>query len=83
MKKSYLTWNRDLVSDDIIFDDIYTISSGILKLDPKDFRLMDARELMKVKKTLRKPVGKGSGKGSYKGSNKGGRPAPRKSNYKK
>ncbi|GHU98050.1 hypothetical protein FACS1894156_9280 [Bacteroidia bacterium] len=31
MKRAYLLWNKDVVSDDIIFKDIETLSGGVLK----------------------------------------------------
>jgi hypothetical protein len=45
MKKSYLAWNRDTVTDDVILDQLSQMSKGELKLDPNkrllfiDFRL--------------------------------------------
>lgn len=45
MKRSYLAWNRDTVTDDIILDQLSQMSKGELKLDPNkrllfiDFRL--------------------------------------------
>ncbi|MDR1226854.1 MAG: DUF4290 domain-containing protein [Prevotellaceae bacterium] len=38
MKKAYLAWNKDVVSDDIIFKDIEILSSGKLKVNT-DLRL--------------------------------------------
>jgi hypothetical protein len=34
MKKSYLLWNRDSVTDDVIFEQLRELSKGELKLDP-------------------------------------------------
>ncbi|MDR2359137.1 MAG: DUF4290 domain-containing protein [Prevotellaceae bacterium] len=34
MKKQYLTWNKDTVSDDIIFKDIDTLSKGRIHVNP-------------------------------------------------
>ena len=45
MKRSYLAWNRDSVTDDVIFEQLTSMSNGELKLDPNkklnfiDFRL--------------------------------------------
>ena len=45
MKRSYLAWNRDTVTDDVILDQLSQMSKGELKLDPNkrllfiDFRL--------------------------------------------
>ena len=54
MKKSYLIWNRDIVSDEIIFDDIYTISGGEINVD-KNLKLINARDLLKSRKS-KKPT---------------------------
>jgi hypothetical protein len=39
MKKAYLSWNKDVVSDDIIYKDIETLSGGKIKLNADDVRL--------------------------------------------
>jgi hypothetical protein len=45
MKRSYLAWNRDSVTDDVIFEQLSSMSNGELKMDPNkklnfiDFRL--------------------------------------------
>ena len=45
MKRSYLAWNRDSVTDDVIFEQLASMSGNELKLDPNkklnfiDFRL--------------------------------------------
>jgi hypothetical protein len=44
MKKSYLTWNRDSVTDDVIFEQLRELSKGKLKLDP-NARLVQASEI--------------------------------------
>ena len=43
MKKSYLTWNRNLITDQTILDDLEVLSGGKIKLD-KDTKLADARD---------------------------------------
>lgn len=56
MKKSYLTWNREVVSDEIIFEDLEQLSGG--KISVKDgVKLHDSREILaknKRKRTARK-----------------------------
>ncbi len=56
MKKSYLTWNREVVSDEIIFEDLQQLSKG--KISVKDgLKLHDSREILaknKRKRTARK-----------------------------
>lgn len=45
MKKSFLTWNKDAVGDDIIRKDLNTLSSGKLEI-AEDIELSDPKELM-------------------------------------
>jgi hypothetical protein len=50
MKKCYLTWNREVVTDDIIFEDLRTLSDGKLVID-KELKLSDSRDILaKTKK---------------------------------
>lgn len=44
MKKSYLTWNRDSVTDEVIFEQLAELSKGKLKLD-SSIKLRQANEL--------------------------------------
>jgi hypothetical protein len=44
MKKSYVTWNKETISDDIIFRDIEFLSGGKLKI-PADTKLSPAYNL--------------------------------------
>ena len=50
LKKSYLTWNKEVVSDELIFKVINDLSAGKLNIK-KDLRLTDTDELLKNKKT--------------------------------
>ena len=45
MKKSYLTWNREIVSDEIIFQDLRELSKGKISVDG-DLKLNEIRELL-------------------------------------
>jgi len=45
MKKSYLTWNREAVSDEEIFADMKTLSGGVLVVDP-ELKLPETREIL-------------------------------------
>ncbi|MFO7655746.1 MAG: DUF4290 domain-containing protein [Bacteroidales bacterium] len=49
MKKSYLTWNKDVVDDAVIFKDLAILSGGMLHID-ENIRLNDTREIFKNKK---------------------------------
>jgi hypothetical protein len=44
MKKSYVTWNKETVSDDIIFRDIEYLSGGRIRM-PENFKLSPAYNL--------------------------------------
>lgn len=54
MKKSYIIWNRDITSDEIIFEDMYTISGGKINVD-RNLKLANVREIMKNRKS-KKPA---------------------------
>ena len=45
MKRSYLTWNRNQVTDEAIFADLETLSGGKLKVG-NDLTLTDTREIL-------------------------------------
>jgi len=59
MKRSYLAWNRDTVTDDIILEQLSIMSNGELKLDPNkrllfiDFRLKK-QEMQNFNKKVKK-----------------------------
>ncbi len=48
MKKSYLTWNRDSVTDDVIIEQLKELSKGQLKLDPTT-KLVQASDIPVVR----------------------------------
>uniref|UniRef100_UPI003FEDDC59 DUF4290 domain-containing protein n=1 Tax=Phocaeicola sp. TaxID=2773926 RepID=UPI003FEDDC59 len=39
MKKDYITWNKDTVEDQKIYDDIYEMSGGAIRLSDENFHL--------------------------------------------
>lgn len=55
MKKSYLTWNREAVDDQVIVNDFFVLSKGKLKLD-ETFRLEETREILNKGKKKRDKV---------------------------
>jgi hypothetical protein len=57
MKKSYLTWNKDMVEDEKIFDDLKLISRGRLKVR-EDIHLQEVTDIIKIQKKKAK-VGAG------------------------
>jgi hypothetical protein len=60
MKKSYLTWNREAVSDEEIFGDMKTLSGGKLEVNP-DLKLPETREILAKNRPIT-PKKKGGGK---------------------
>lgn len=52
MKKCYLTWNREVVTDEAIFDDLKKLSGGALVV-PADLRLSDSRDILSKNKKKR------------------------------
>jgi len=67
MKKSYITWNRGQVADEVIIKDMKLLSKGRLKMTD-GVRILEVRELIPPVK--RKPVGKPHGKQQSKPFNK-------------
>jgi hypothetical protein len=61
MKKSYLTWNREAVSDEEIFIDLKTLSGGKLEIS-EDLKLPETKEILaksnRKKKTMPERGGK-------------------------
>jgi len=46
MKKSYLTWNRENVSDEQIFSDLRELSGGKINIQAEDFKLSETRDIL-------------------------------------
>ena len=51
MKKNYLSWNKDTVEDEVIFEHLRILSDGKIDLKPGDIELRDADELVRKKKS--------------------------------
>ena len=54
MKKSILTWNRDAVDDQKIFDDLRTLSDGKIDVNEETIRLMESRDIVNTRKSMPK-----------------------------
>jgi hypothetical protein len=52
MKKSYLTWNREVVTDREIFKDLKELSGGKININ-EDLKLNDSREILSKNKRKR------------------------------
>ena len=46
MKKAYLTWNRENVSDEQIFSDLRELSKGKISLQTDNFKLSETRDIL-------------------------------------
>ena len=53
MKKSYLTWNREAVSDEEIFADMKTLSGGKLIADP-ELKLPETKDILAKNRPVQK-----------------------------
>lgn len=60
MKKSYLTWNREAVSNEVILGDLKVLSNNKLELDP-ELELSETRDIL-AKNVPRKKKGGGKKK---------------------
>lgn len=50
MKKCFLTWNKEVVDDRKIFDDLRELSKGKIDISPDTIRLMESRDVLHPKK---------------------------------
>ena len=55
MKKNYLTWNKDTVADDQIFDNIEELSGGKIKVDRESVQLSESKEIITKLKKKKSP----------------------------
>ncbi len=58
MKKSYLTWNREAVTDEAIFADMKTLSGGVLEATP-DLKLPETKDILAKNRPIQKKKGGG------------------------
>jgi len=52
MKKSYLSWNKDAVTDEVIFEHLYELSDGKLNLKQSSESLLKTDDLMRTNKRV-------------------------------
>jgi hypothetical protein len=52
MKKSYLSWNKDTVKDDVIFEHLYELSDGKLNLTQGREELISTTDLLRTNKRI-------------------------------
>ncbi|AYN05045.1 MULTISPECIES: DUF4290 domain-containing protein [unclassified Flavobacterium] len=52
MKKSYLSWNKDTVKDDVIFEHLYELSDGKINLLQSSEELLNTTDLLRTNKRI-------------------------------
>lgn len=52
MKKSYLSWNKDTVKDDVIFEHLLELSGGKINMTQSDEELVNTTDLMRTNKRV-------------------------------
>ena len=85
MKKSYLSWNKDTVKDDVIFEHLYELSDGKLNLLQSTEELLNTTDLLRTNKRVSNkilPVGQPKILGN-KNNNKPGKPKQFQKNKQK
>jgi hypothetical protein len=50
MKKSYLQWNKELVNDEQIINDIEKLSDGKINITTQDIKIRHSRDFLQKKK---------------------------------
>ena len=66
MKKNYITWNKDTVSDEQIFQDMEKLSGGKIKVDREKVKLTDAKDIVsKLKKKRNAKKGKNNNNNNH------------------
>jgi hypothetical protein len=63
MKKSFLSWNKDTVEDQVIFNHLFELSDGALNLKDSDEDLTEATDFIKHKKQRYNKKSHKSGRG--------------------
>jgi hypothetical protein len=66
MKKSYLSWNKDTVKDEVIFEHLLELSGGKINLLKTDEELSTSSDLMKVNKKVSNKAQYNTGGGKQK-----------------
>lgn len=64
MKKCYLSWNKETVEDEVIFDHLLELSGGKINLFKSNEELSNSQNLMKVNKKMSNKSQFNSGKNS-------------------
>lgn len=69
MKKSFLSWNKDTVKDDVIFEHLYELSDGKINLTGGDEELVNTTDLMRTNKRMSNKIMPGNNNNQQKSKN--------------
>lgn len=75
MKKSYLSWNKDTVKDDVIFEHLFELSDGKINLTQSSEELLNTTDLMRTNKRVSNKI-QPAGPQKIQGKNAKGKPNP-------
>ncbi|EMY3456368.1 DUF4290 domain-containing protein [Flavobacterium psychrophilum] len=74
MKKSYLSWNKDTVTDEVIFEHLLELSDGKINLTQSTEELLNSNDLMRTNKRMSNKI---------QTNNNNGKPMMNKNNNRK
>lgn len=75
MKKSYLSWNKDTVTDEVIFEHLFELSDGKLNLLSSSEELLNSNDLIRTNKRISNKITSNNTNGKPK-IIKNGKPKP-------
>ncbi|GEJ32183.1 conserved hypothetical protein [Flavobacterium psychrophilum] len=82
MKKSYLSWNKDTVTDEVIFEHLLELSDGKINLTQSTEELLNSNDLMRTNKRMSNKIQTNNNNGKPK-IVKNGKPMMNKNNNRK
>lgn len=71
MKKCYLSWNKDTVTDAVIFEHLYELSGGKLNLTASSEELSNTQDLMRTNKRMSNKMQTNNTNGKHKNQKNG------------
>jgi Domain of unknown function (DUF4290) len=76
MKKSYLSWNKDTVKDDVIFEHLLELSNGKINLTQSSEELLNSNDLIRTNSRMSNKIQNSNTNGKPKISTKKGKQKP-------
>lgn len=83
MKKSYLSWNKDTVKDDVIFEHLYELSGGKLNLLQSKEELLGTTDLLRTNKRMSNKITPSNQQKNQNNKNKSGKTPMHKNQNRK